>query len=61
MLVYEKGTGENRHLYGTLANIPSESDNQLVYEDRDGEDICGETLRTERYETSGIAGREDSK
>ena len=39
MLIYEKGTGENRHLYGTLENIPSDSDNQLVYEDKDGDTI----------------------
>lgn len=39
MLVYEKDAGENRHLYGTLNNIPSESDNQLVYEDADGDAI----------------------
>ena len=39
MLVYEKGTGENRHLYGTMNNIPSDTDNQLVYKDADGDVI----------------------
>ena len=55
MLVYEKGTGENRHLYGTLANIPSESDNQLVYEDRDGDPITGLTL-SDTYVDDGHGG-----
>ena len=39
MLVYEKGTGENRHLYGTMNNIPADTDNQLVYKDADGDAI----------------------
>lgn len=47
MLVYEKWDTETvndeevkvRHLYGTLDNIPSNSDNQLVYQDADGDSV----------------------
>ena len=43
MLVYEKWVTESdekvRPLYGTLANVPSESDNQLVYQDADGDTV----------------------
>lgn len=43
MLVYEKWVTESdeqvRHLYGTEANIPSDSDNQLVYQDADGDAV----------------------
>lgn len=47
MLVYEKWVTETvdgvatpvRHLYGTVSNIPSDSDNQLVYQDADGDSV----------------------
>ena len=43
MLVYEKWVTESdeqvRHLYGTVENIPSNSDNQLVYQDADGDAV----------------------
>lgn len=43
MLVYEKWVTESnekvRHLYGTMSNVPSASDNQLVYQDADGDTI----------------------
>lgn len=47
MLVYEKWVTETidgvptkvRHLYGTEGNVPSDSDNQLVYQDADGDTI----------------------
>ncbi len=45
MLVYEKwvtnqSTNElERHLFGTEGNIPSNSDNQLVYQDADGDAV----------------------
>lgn len=44
MLVYEKGTGENRHIYGTEANIPAVDDVQLTYRDEDGNKITDLTL-----------------
>ena len=43
MLVYEKWVTESdekvRHLYGTMENVPSDSDNQLVYQDADGDAV----------------------
>ena len=43
MLIYEKWTTESdekvRHLYGTVNNIPSDSDNLLVYQDADGDTV----------------------
>lgn len=43
MLIYEKKVIENdeevRHLFGTINNVPSDSDNQLVYQDADGDSI----------------------
>lgn len=38
MLIYEKklANGE-KHLFGTLENIPGENDLQLTYKDKDGE------------------------
>lgn len=47
MLVYEKYVTETvgneqvkvRHLFGTEANVPSDSDNQLVYQDADGDTV----------------------
>ena len=47
MLVYEKWGTETingvatrtRHLYGTIDTIPNNSDNQLVYQDADGDNI----------------------
>lgn len=43
MLVYEKWVTESneqvRHLYGTVENTPSDSDNQLVYQDADGDAV----------------------
>lgn len=55
MLVYEKGVGENRHLYGTMANIPSEADEQLSFKDADGNAVEGLTL-TETYLDDGHGG-----
>jgi len=47
MLIYEKYVTETvdeedvqvRHLFGTEANVPSDSDNQLVYQDADGDTV----------------------
>lgn len=39
MLVYEKKVDGVRHLFGTVNNIPSNSDNQLVYQDADGDTV----------------------
>lgn len=39
MLVYEKGTGSNRHLYYATNNIPSSNDSRLSYKDIDGDSI----------------------
>lgn len=33
MLIYEKKVNSERHIFGTTANVPSESDNQLEYYD----------------------------
>lgn len=55
MLVYEKGVGEERHLYGTMANIPSEDDEQLSFKDADGNPVEGLTL-TETYLDDGHGG-----
>lgn len=35
MLVYEKKVEGERHLYGTLSSIPSDSDQPLIYKDED--------------------------
>ena len=37
MLVYEKKVDNVRHLFGTMNDVPSESDNQLVYKDAYGD------------------------
>lgn len=55
MLVYEKGVGEERHLYGTMANIPSDEDEQLSFKDADGNPVEGLTL-TETYLDDGHGG-----
>ena len=39
MLIYEKISDGVRHLFGTVANIPADSDNQLVYQDADGDAV----------------------
>ena len=39
MLIYEKKVDGTRHLFGTMNNIPSDSDNQLVYKDADGDTV----------------------
>lgn len=39
MLIYEKTIDGVRHLYGTLDNIPSDDDPQLVYKDATGKEI----------------------
>lgn len=36
MLVYEKKVDEQRHLFGTMGNVPSDDDVQLTYKDEDG-------------------------
>lgn len=36
MLVYEKKVEGERHLFGTMGNIPSADDVQLTYKDEDG-------------------------
>ena len=55
MLVYEKGTGENRHIYGTEANVPAVDDVQLTYRDEDGNEITNLTL-SEVYLDDGHGG-----
>lgn len=39
MLVYEKKVDDERHLLGTLGQIPSEDDVELTYKDLDGDEI----------------------
>ena len=39
MLVYEKKVEGERHLYGTLSSIPSDSDQRLIYKDENGDTI----------------------
>ena len=36
MLVYEKIVEEERHLFGTMANVPGDDDVQLTYKDENG-------------------------
>lgn len=58
MLVYEKWVTESdqkvRHLYGTVGNIPSDSDNQLVYQDADGDSVT--PILTYTYLDDGHGG-----
>lgn len=39
MLIYEKIVLGVKHLFGTTANIPSDSDNQLVYQNNQGNSV----------------------
>lgn len=39
MLVYEKRINDEKHLYGTMQNVPSESDVELTYKDEEGTEI----------------------
>ena len=63
MLVYEKWTIETvdnvdtrvRHLYGTMGNVPSNSDNQLVYTDADG-DILSDVVLNNTFVDDGHGG-----
>lgn len=55
MLVYEKGTGEDRHLYGTEGNIPTADDVRLTYKDSEGTEISDLTF-TETYLDDGHGG-----
>ena len=60
MLVYEKwvdnGSGTLvRHLYGTMDNVPAESDNQLVYKDADG-DVLEDVTLANTYLDDGHGG-----
>lgn len=51
MLIYEKKVEENnemvRHLFGTTANVPGDSDVQLTYADADGDPITDLTVNTQ--------------
>lgn len=57
MLIYEKYVTETvdteevkvRHLFGTEANVPSDSDNQIVYQDADG-DAVTPTLNAQYFD-----------
>lgn len=44
MLIYEKKVEGVRHLFGTLGNVPSESDKQLTYTDEDGDVVTDLTV-----------------
>ena len=44
MLVYEKKVDDVRHLFGTLGVVPTDSDQQLVYKDTDGNEILDISL-----------------
>ena len=62
MLIYEKYVTETvdeadvqvRHLFGTEANVPSDSDNQLVYQDADGDAVTPSL--TAKYLDDGKGG-----
>lgn len=64
MLVYEKWVTETvdkeevlvRHLYGTMANVPSDEDNQLAYLDENGDEITIEDALANTYLDNGNGG-----
>ena len=62
MLVYEKTVDEERHIFGTLEDIPAEGDVQLTYKDAEGAEIEDLTL-DDTYLDDGHGGiiRESDK
>lgn len=63
MLVYEKKVDSQRKIFGTTNNFPSDSDNQLVYKDRDGDVISDLTLNAEYVDDKhgGILRKSDDQ
>ena len=61
MLIYEKKVDGEKHLFGTEANIPSDEDTQLTYEDNAGEEIDDIKDYTFFYEDGGIMFGNESK
>lgn len=43
MLIYEKKVDGVRHLFGTLSNVPADTDPQIIYKDADGNEITNIT------------------
>ena len=39
MLVYEKKVEEVSKIFGTMGNIPSDDDEEVIYKDSDGQEI----------------------
>lgn len=56
MLIYEKKVDGVRHLFGTMENIPNESDNQLVYQDEYGDAITLTDALENQYFDDGKGG-----
>ena len=50
MLIYEKFVQGVRHLFGTINNVPSDSDNQLVYKDADGDTVSDISLNNKFFD-----------
>ena len=56
MLIYEKKVDGVRHLFGTMENIPNESDNQLVYQDEYGDAVTLTDALENQYFDDGKGG-----
>ena len=57
MLVYEKKVDDERHLYGTLGSVPSDSDQPLIYKDNEG-GVITPTL-SDGFKDNGKGGIKD--
>ena len=57
MLVYEKKVEGERHLYGTLSSIPSDSDQRLIYKDENGDTI--QPTLSDGFKDDGHGGIKD--
>lgn len=57
MLVYEKKAEGERHLYGTLSSIPSDSDQRLIYKDENGDTI--QPTLSDGFKDDGHGGIKD--
>ena len=60
MLIYEKKVHGTRHIYGTLNNVPSDSDEMVVYKDNAGNVIPGAEDFTFVYSKDGAMFANDS-
>ena len=56
MLVYEKVVEEQRHLFGTMGNIPSDDDVQLTYKDGEDAELSPAPTLNDTYLDNGHGG-----